>query len=201
MNVVCNKFWRIYIAPTYLAGSSDFSVRTDMRGVRTVTRSAAHADRDVTETQTFSPTNPVNPEILSRNTYYRNGASESYREWGDQWTRDTRLTRYDTSGCRIESHVAEASDQAAVTNSVTTYDFLGRTVATVTPLGVTSNFYDSASMRILTTTRTGQPPVQILYNTLGEQVGSVVSGITNRTDVSYETVSGEVWRVTSSLSG
>ncbi len=56
-------------------------------------------------------------------------------------------------------------------------------------------------MRVLTTTQTGQPHVYNLYDDLGEQIGTVVSGITNRTDVAYETVSGEVWRVTESLSG
>ena len=200
-NFVYSKGWRTSETTTYPDGTSDYSVRTDMRGVQTVTTHTSHADREVTETQTFAPTNLVNPVILSRNITYRNGASVTQREWDGLWTRDTRLTEYDDSGCRIDIQVTEASDHPAITNSVTLSDFLGRTVATHTPLGVTSNFYDGATMRILATTRTGYPVTENLYDDLGDPVGAVVSGITNRTDVSYETFAGEVWRVTESLAG
>ena len=155
----------------YPDGTSDYGVRTDMRGVRTVSWGKSYADREEHVTRTFSPTNHVNPVILSRNTYYRNGASKSYREWDGGWTRDTRLTEHDASGFRIDTQVTEASDHPVVTNSVTMSDVLGRTAATVTPLGVSSNLYDGATMRVLTTTRTRQPPVQNLYDDLGEQVG------------------------------
>ena len=80
-------------------------------------------------------------------------------------------TPYDASGCMIDIQVTEASDHPVVTNSVTMSDVLGRTAATVTPLGVSSNLYDGATMRVLTTTRTRQPPVQNLYDDLGEQIG------------------------------
>jgi hypothetical protein len=93
------------------------------------------------------------------------------------------------------------NDHSSITNSVALSDFLGRTVATVTPVGVTSNIYDGASMRIQTITRTGHPATGNLYDGLGDQVGAVVSGITNRTEVSYETVAGEVWRVADSIAG
>ena len=106
-----------------------------------------------------------------------------------------------TSGCWIGIHVAGASEHPAITNSVTLADCLGRTVATHTPLGVTSNFFVGASMRFQTTTRTGYPVTEYLNDDLGDPVGAVVSDITNRTDVSYETVAGEVWRVTESLAG
>lgn len=88
---------------SYPDGTSDYSIHIDPRGVRTVTTRTSHDDREVTETQTFSPTNLVNPVILSRNIHHRNGASESYTEWEGQWTRDTRLTDYDASGCRIDT--------------------------------------------------------------------------------------------------
>jgi RHS repeat-associated protein len=185
----------------YPDGTSDYSVRTDMRGVRTVSRSSAYEDRDEYQTQVFHPTNLVTPVSTDLSISYRNGATVTQREWADQWTRDTRVTEYNDSGCRIDIQVSEASDHFAVTNSVTLSDFLGRTVSTVTPFGVTSNFHDGASMRIQTTTRTGYPSTENLYDDLGDPVGAVVSGITNRTDVSYETVAGEVWRVTDSLAG
>jgi RHS repeat-associated protein len=198
-NFVYNKGWRTSETTTYPDGTSDCSVRTDMRGVRTVSRSSAYEDRDECQTQVFHPTNLVTPVSTDLSISYRNGATVTQREWNGQWTRNTRLTEYDDSGCRIDIQVTEASDHAAVTNSVTLSDFLGRTVTTHTPLGVTSNFYDGATMRILATTRTGYPCTENLYDDLGDPVGAVVSGITNRTDVSYATVGGEVWRVTESL--
>ncbi len=93
------------------------------------------------------------------------------------------------------------NDHSSITNSVALSGFLGRTVATVTPVGVTSNIYDGASMRIQTITRTGHPATENLYDGLGDPIGSVVSGITNCTEVSYETVAGEVCRVVDSLAG
>ena len=143
---------------SYPDGTSDYSIHTDPRGVRAVTTRTSHDDREVTETQTFSPTNLVNPVILSRNIDYRNGTSITQREWDGQWTRETRLTDYDASGCRIDTQVAESSDHPAVTNNVILCDFLGRAVSTIAPLGIASNFYDGASMRILASTRSGQPP-------------------------------------------
>ncbi|MGI6496844.1 MAG: RHS repeat-associated core domain-containing protein [Kiritimatiellia bacterium] len=185
----------------YPAGTSDYRVHTDRRGVRTVTTSTPYPDREVTETQTFAPTNPVNPVILSRTTSYRNGKSVAEREWAGGWTRETRLTEYDATGCRRDVTIAESSDHPAVTNSVTRHDFLGRVAAVRTPPGVTSNFYDGASARLIRTETAGQPPVFNIHNALGEQTGTIVSGITNRTDTSYATVDGEVWRVSESLAG
>jgi RHS repeat-associated protein len=200
-NFVYNKGWRTSETTDYPDGTSDFSVHTDGRGVRTVSRSSAYEDRYEYQTQVFHPTNLVTSVSTDLSISYRNGATVTQREWVDQWTRDTRLTEYDDSGCRIGIQVSESSDYPAITNSVALSDFLGRAVAILTPLGVTSNFYNGASMRIQTTTRTGYPVTENLYDDLGDPVGAVVSGITNRTDVSYETVAGEVWRVVDSLAG
>lgn len=185
----------------YPDGTSDCSVLIDMRGVRTVNRSSAYEDRDEYQTQVFHPDDLVTPVSTDLSISYRNGAAVTQREWDGHWTRDTQLTEYDASGFRIDKHVTESSGYPAITNSVTRSDFLGRVVATVTPFGVMSNHYDNASMRILMSTRTGQPPTYNLYNDLVEQIGTVTSGITNRTDVSYETIAGEVWRVSESLAG
>ena len=189
------------LTTVYPDGTSDYSVHTDARGVVTISKSYSYENRSEYETQVFHPTNQVTPITTDRSISYHDGASITEREWADQWTHNTRLTEYNASGCMFDTHVTESSDASTVTNSVTVYDFLGRTVSSVTPLGVTSNHYDAVSTRILMSTRTGQPPTYNLYNELGQQVGTVVSGITNRTDVCYETISGEVWRVSESLAG
>ena len=107
-------------------------------------------------------------------------------------------------------------DHGIVTNSVSTYDLLGRLVTVATPAGngttggspvagwvVVSNSYDGASTRILSSMRyapTLAPRITTyLYNDFGEQVGTVLDGVTNRTDTTYETDSSNVvWRVVTS---
>ena len=65
-----------------------------------------------------------------------------------------------------------------MTNSVTTYDFLGRAVVVRTPAFggwlTTSNFYDRASSRLLRTTRTGRPATLHQYDALGNQTATVL---------------------------
>ncbi len=68
---------------------------------------------------------------------------------------------------------------------------------------VTSNAYNGASTRILSSTfhaPTLAPRTTFyIYNDLGEQVGTVLDGVTNRTDTTYETDSSNVvWRVVTS---
>ena len=134
------------------------------------------------------------------------------REWDGKWTRETRSTAYDgTSGCRAETVLAESSDYPAVTKSVTEYDFLGRAVSVATPLGVTSNFYDGATSRLLRVTRTGSPDTLYAYDALGGVIataldvdgdGTVAYAGTDRitrTDTRYEEdESNAWWRVTAS---
>ena len=79
----------------------------------------------------------------------------------------------------------------------------------MTPLGVTSNFYDGASSRVLRAVTASSSAgrafmsgadvareVEYLYDGLGERVGSVQDGVTNRTDVAYAFDDGAYWRVT-----
>ena len=68
---------------------------------------------------------------------------------------------------------------------------------------ITANAYDGATTRVLSSTCTagGLPPqtTTFLHDDCGEQVGAVLDGITNRTDLSYETdASNVVWRVETS---
>ena len=123
------------------------------------------------------------------------------REWdGDKWTEERRFTDYAADGKRIDYVVTESSDCGIVTNSVSTYDLLGRLVTQKAALGTVTYHYDAATSRM-----TGQTSVagnitresSFLYNDYGEQVGVLQDGVTTRTDTEYETdESNIVWRVT-----
>jgi RHS repeat-associated protein len=206
----------------------------------------------VTETfRTLTPDHEEAIEVTSTNgveaayaitTSVRNGPRTTYREWPEDgsiahvagmmfptaaWSEETRSTSYAPDGRRIERIVTESSDNGVVTNSVSTYDLLGRLVTVATPAGttdvpsvgdgatgttdilsvegwlVTSNAYNGASTRILSSTfhaPTLAPRTTFyIYNDLGEQVGTVLDGVTNRTDTTYETDSSNVvWRVVTS---
>jgi len=92
----------------------------------------------------------------------------------------------------------------------TTYDFIGRIVSTATPLGTTSNFYDSATGRLLKTTRTGSPDTLYVYNELGEVIETVadvdIDGIIDysgpdqitTSSTYYHEISNNWWQVSAS---
>ena len=192
--------------------------RTDERG-KVTERSTDIADYSHTETTETVSTNGV-VVLTTKSRSYLGGGTSLRREWIDvaaapspsqKWTDERRFTDYAPDGRRIERIVTESSDNGVVTNSVSTYDLLGRLVTVATPctaLGgsqspataITSNAYDGASTRILSSTFHAPALTPrttfYIYNDLGEQVGTVLDGVTNRTDTAYETNSSNVvWRV------
>ena len=125
------------------------------------------------------------------------------------WTEERRFTDYAAGGRRIEYMVTESHDCGTVTNSVMTYDLLGRLVTSAVPgangsMIVTSNAYDGVTARGLSSTRYAPGlalrTTHVLHNAAGEQVGTVLDGVTNRTDVTYAAdASGVVWKVETSV--
>ena len=145
-------------------------------------------------------------------TRYRGGATITERLWDGKWTRETRSDAFDAQGRRVETVVTMPSDAPAVTNAVTTYDHLGRAVSVVTPLGVTSNFYDSASSRLIRVSRTGSPDTLYEYEAGGAGVpartaidvdgdGQIPYSGPDRITATHETYEQDAsnvwWRVTS----
>ena len=189
-------------------------MRTDERGKVTITATDILAD--CIETTETILTNDV-VVLTTKTRAFFGGGSSTRREWGaatggpgavpaaTSWTEERRFTDYDADGRRIEYVVTESSDCGTVTNSVSTYDLIGRLVSSAVPGAngstiTTAHTYDGTSSRVLSSTYTAGNIVrttQYLYNELGEQVGTVLDGITNRTDVSYETDASNItWRVT-----
>ncbi len=214
---------------TYPYGGSDYAIRTDERGTTTLTRTDITDGRYTETTETISTNGVV--ALTTKRRSYLGGGSSLRREWVGQaapcpppspdgplplaavWSEERRFDEYDQSGRRIEYVVTESSDNGVVTNSVSTYDLLGRLVTVATPCtapggspssatAITSNSYDGASARILESIYTAGDIVRTttyLYNDWGEQVGTVLDGVTNRTDTAYETdASNIVWRVVTS---
>ena len=115
------------------------------------------------------------------------------------WTEEIRKSEYTSTGLREDYVMTASSDNGMVTNSISRHDFLGRKILEWTPHGTTTNVYDGATSRIVTSTFTDgtiYKTTTYLYNDWGEGVGTVVDGVTNRTDVGYEQISNEWWRVT-----
>ena len=151
--------------------------------------------------------------MTTKSRHYFGGGSSMRREWGgDKWTEERRFTDYAADGRRIEYVVTDSYDCGTVTNSVSTYDLLGRLVSSVVRGAngstiVTVNAYDGTTARILSSTRlapTLSPRISTyLYDDFGEQVGTVLDGVSTRTDTMYETeASNVVWRVeTTSVTG
>ena len=207
---------------SYPYGGSNYAVRTDERGGET-TATTSYGD-GYEERNVYTATNGTDVLITTTRTYH-GGGSSIRREWpvGSRvprdlnsgiapqiaWTEERRFTDYAPDGYRVDYVVTTASDHPAVTNSISTYDLLGRLVTTAVPAGgsgtpwlVTSNAYDGATSRILTSTRYAPTllprTTTYLYNDWGEQVGTVLDGITNRTDTTYEQFSNEWWKVETS---
>lgn len=131
---------------------------------------------------------------------YRNGQSISERHWDDQWIQDIQSSRYLGNGYLEQMSISVSPDCGTVTNHVSLMDFLGRSVCIVTPLGTTSNLYDGASSRLVSTTRftpSTSSTSTYLYDDMRAQVGRSQNGITSLSDTVYEFVSNEWWRVTS----
>ena len=144
----------------YPFGTDGYSVTTDPLDVATIHCTYYADGAKITES--------VSGGVTNRTTEIFGGATVQERFWDGKWTRETRTASYGEDGCRVETVVSEASDMPApATSSVTAYDFLGRTVSVSTPLGVTSNFYDGASARVVRTTRTGSADTRYTYDELG----------------------------------
>ncbi|MBR2837753.1 MAG: hypothetical protein IKE55_03115, partial [Kiritimatiellae bacterium] len=207
------------VTTVYPYGGSNYAVSTDERGKVTV-RSTDITDYSHTETAEATSTNGV-VVLTTKHRSYLGGGYSTRREWPVgrddpiapfTWTEERHFEDYAADGSRIEYVVTDSYDDGTVTNSVSTYDLLGRLVTSAVPCVATtpssSSFatatytYDGASSRILATTYTAGDIIRTttyLYNNFGEQVGTVLDGVTRRDDTTYETDSSNiVWRVESS---
>ena len=206
----------------YPYGGDDYAVSTDERGKVTV-RSICILGDSIETCETVL-TNGVEV-VKTKSRSYFGGGSSTRREWCAQgfgpyaggspssataWTEERRFTDYAADGKRIDYVVTSSYDKGTVTNSVSTYDLLGRLIST-SELGANGSVktticaYCGTTSRILSATFTAGDVARTttyLYNDFGEQVGTVLDGVTNRTDVTYAEVSNEWWRVeTSSVIG
>ena len=214
---------QFHISTVYPYGGDDCVVRTDERGA--VTRTLRNLVSGAVETVESVRTNGV--EVLRTTTRsFLGGGTTVRREWtrgGEssvssvpsvsgsgaavshaEFAENAEFTSYLPDGRRVETSVTTSSDYGVVTNSVSTYDLLGRLVSVSRPganvsVLTTSYVYDGATSRVLSSTETAGDIVRTtayLYNDCSEQIGTETFGVTNRTDVAYETdTSNIVWRV------
>ena len=116
----------------YPYGGSEYSIHTDERGK--VTISQANILCNAIESIETVFTNDIEVITTKSRTCF-GGGSSTRREWGeDKWTEERRFTDYTADGKRIDYVVTESSDCGIITNSVTTYDLLGRRIVEQSPL-------------------------------------------------------------------
>ena len=186
----------------YPYGGSDYAVRTDERGKVTISRTDILPGCRETAESVF--TNGVEV-VKTKSRNYFGGGSSMRREWGgDKFTEERRFEDYAADGSRIEYVVTESHDCGIVTNSVSTYDLLGRLVSPAVRGAngstiVTVNAYDGTTARILSAATTGSPVVTYGYNSRGERASTSQDGKTILNDTSYETISQQIYRVATSV--
>jgi len=193
---------------SYPYGGDDYFVSTDERGRVTVRHVDILADCIETDETVF--TNGVEV-VKTKSRSYFGGGSSIRREWpvGAQlaataWTEERRFTDYDADGSRIDYVVTESSDCGVVTNSVSTYDLLGRLVTSAVSgangsVITTSCTYEGATGRKLSEVTTGSPVVTYEYDDCGDLAATIQNGNSLRNATSYETVGGEAYRVVTSV--
>lgn len=186
----------------YPYGGSDYTVSTDERGRVTIRRIDILGDCVETGEAVF--TNGVEVVKTKSRSYFGGGMS-TRREWGgDKFTEERRFEDYAADGSRIEYVVTESHDCGVVTNSVSTYDLLGRLVSSAVRGAngstiVTVNAYDGTTARILSAATIGSPVVTYGYNERGERASTSQDGTTILNDASYETISQQIYRVATSV--
>ena len=190
------------VTTSYPYGGSDYAVSTDERGRVTIRRIDILSNCIESGEAVF--TNGVEVVKTKSRSYFGGGMS-TRREWdGDKFTEEHRFEDYAADGSRIEYVVTESHDCGIVTNSVSTYDFLGRLVSSAVRGAngstiVTVNAYDGTTTRILSASTTGSPVVTYGYNECGERASTLQDGTTILNDASYETISQQIYRVATSV--
>lgn len=186
----------------YLDGDMNgASERTDERGKVTAGSSWQQANFEQTGENVYGA-DGVSETFSTTSTRYRNGGTSTERWWSGGWRSETVSVGYGADGIRFETTTVEASDHALVTNSVTATDALGRMAYAWTPSGATEFVYDGTSSRMLRMEFSAgqvERTSYMIHNQAGEQVGTVLDGVTNRTDVTYEEISNAWWRVTTEV--
>ncbi|MDD2230794.1 MAG: hypothetical protein PHY48_15515, partial [Candidatus Cloacimonetes bacterium] len=192
----------------YPYGTSHYRVTTDPLGVAetNLIEHGSYYTCDIT----------YNRGIKTIVTDVPGGATTTRQEWADPVSGVDHIKETKTEsetqpdGCEKRTSYVKYDDGEWLTQSVTASDFLGRVVATTTPLGTTSSFYDSTTGRLIRVSRTGSPDVLYFYDELGEQTETCVdinsngavdySGtdqITTRSTY-YQEISTNWWQVSSS---
>ena len=139
--------------------------------------------------------------VQTKSRTFFGGGISTRREWGDgKWSMTRQFADYAPDGKRLEYMITESVDCGTITNSVSSYDLLGRLIAKKVP-GVndseilTVNSYDGASSRLLSSSTTDSPSVNYYYNERGEHIGTSQDGKTIRNETTYETVDRKIYRV------
>ncbi len=184
----------------YPFGTSDWSRSVDERGIVTETMSKCDQSAETVVSLEYEPGSSIASVVIT-NIAWRGGLAESFRSADGHFTKTKVITEYMAGGCRVETSVSESDDCGAVTNSVSSFDFLGRVSAVRTPLSCLTNCYSGSASRVDTVhdSVSGLSTTN-LYDEVDEQLGSVLRGVEAAELTDYVSLSGTWWRVVRSFS-
>ena len=180
--------------PEGLPGRSE---STNARGLRTVFRAFESQAASISVSEEFLP-GTTEPDVVTTNILYRGGGNAAIHVANGLAVTRGNLTEYAADGTRRDFSIVESDDNGVVTNSVTTFDFLGRAQLVETPTSILSNVYDGASSRVrVAHDLVSGAATTNLYDETGELAGAISRGVTSRSRTDYVQDGGEWWRVDS----
>ncbi|MCR5840144.1 MAG: RHS repeat-associated core domain-containing protein, partial [Kiritimatiellae bacterium] len=188
--------YRAIAATHYPLGLSDVSAMADARGAVTRIENRSCQSHDETVSALFAAEAPDVAVSVTTNRSFRGGGSLAVRAADGKCVAERHVASYAADGTRIECSTTDSSDCGVVTNRVSECDFLGRVVRVKSPTSDVVRFYDGASPRELSSHDLVSGVVATnVYDDVGDLAGVDSCGVSSRSVVSYECVSGGWWRV------
>ena len=188
--------YRTIAATHYPLGLSDVSAMADARGAVTRIENRSCQSYDETVSALFAAEAPDVAVSVTTNRSFRGGGSLAVRAADGKCVAERHVASYAADGTRIECSTTDSSDCGVVTNRVSECDFLGRVVRVKSPTSDVVRSYDGASPRELSSHDlvSGVAATNV-YDDVGDLAGVDSCGVSSRSVVSYECVSGGWWRV------
>ena len=189
-----NAYWSSSTV-RYADGFSDRCETVDEKGLRTLTVNSSDQEAETTTANEYAE-GEVSPSRTVIEKSVRGGGSESVTMTVGAAVTNATFSVYAADGERSEYSVRTASDRdGTVTNSVSTFDFLGRLRSMTTGESSSEFSYDGCGANAVAVhDAVSGLTVTNLYDATGLNVGTVCAGVVNECDEDYEGDSGVWWR-------
>ena len=182
---------------SYPCGFADVSICTNARGLVARSMHGETSTASVLMHLEFMPGADV-PDAVTTNLVFRGGGATTARAAGGRVVTTRSISEYAADGARRDFSVAESDDCGVVTNSVMTFDMLGRVVLARTPSACVTNIYGEASSRVdVSIDLVSGVAITNVYDALGEPAGAISRGVESGSRTEYAQEDGAWWCVES----